>query len=431
MLKLGALGLLVVLSVAPLLAQSPPIAAATKVEVENRVTQLLTERAYVPSVDFSLLSGFLKGEQPKIDAAKTEDEFTKDMNEALVRFGASHIYLASPKSSDARRTQSMVGIGIQQRTMADGTVMVTRLIPGAPADMAGLVPGDVILTVDGVKAQGIKGIAGAEGSQVKLGIKHANGKTEDVTITRAKFSTIRPEELTELNKTTAKLTIYTFDWTYDRDHVEDLMKKATAYKNLILDLRDNGGGQVVNLQHLLGFFISPDVPIGTFVKKDLVNSYVLDTGGKPGDVVKIASWSRGEKQWDAQQIKPLHVDPDERFHGHVVVLINGGSGSASEIAAAALHDLDKAELIGQKSAGAVLVSVIVPATNDFSLQYPIMDYVTVKGKRLEGNGLVPTIKVDQAEPAFNGPDLAVQQAEALFARDKLRDDHDTTNALQP
>ena len=64
------------------------------------------------------------------------------------------------------------------------------------------------------------------------------------------------------------------------------MQKAQKYKNLILDLRDNGGGAVVNLQHLLGFFLSPDTSIGTFVKKELVNNYVLDTGGNPSDVVK-------------------------------------------------------------------------------------------------------------------------------------------------
>jgi carboxyl-terminal processing protease len=402
--------------------QSPEISPATKADVETKISELLGDRAYVPTVDFTQWPNFLKGEQPKLDAAKTEDEFTRDINEALTKFSASHIYLASPKASDARRTQSMVGIGISQQTAQDGTVTVMHLVPGAPAEMAGLVPGDVILDVDGRKAEGIKGIAGPEGSQVILTVRHLNGKTEDVTITRAKFSTIRPEELTELNKTTAKLTIYTFDWTYDRDRVEDLMQKAQKYKNLILDLRDNGGGAVVNLQHLLGFFLSPDTSIGTFVKKELVNNYVLDTGGKPSDVVKIASWSRTKDRWDSQQIRPLHTPSDERFHGHVAVLINKFSGSASEIAAAALHDLDNAQLVGQKSAGAVLVSVIVPASHDFNLQYPIMDYVTIKGLRLEGNGLTPTVQVDGTPAKFNAPDIAVEKAEELLAQSKNHED---------
>jgi carboxyl-terminal processing protease len=404
------------------LAQSTgtEISSDTKADVEQRVSQLLEERAYVPTIDFAQWPSFLKGEQPKLDAAKTEEEFTRDINEALTKFSASHIYLASPKASDARRTQSMVGIGIGQQTAADGTVTVTRIVPGAPAEMAGLVPGDVITLVDGKPANGTAGIRGPEGSQVTLTIRHTNGKTEDFTITRAPFSTVRPEELTELNKTTAKLTIYTFDWTYDQPHVEELMKRARKYKNLILDLRDNGGGAVVNLQHLLGFFLAPDVSIGTFVKKELVNSYVLDTGGKPSDVVKIASWSRGEKQWDSAQIRPLHADPEEKFNGHVAVLINRFSGSASEIVAAALQDLDKAQVVGQKSAGAVLVSVIVPAGHDFNLQYPIMDYVTVKGLRLEGNGVTPTVQVDAAPPKFNEPDPAVTKAEELLAESGSR-----------
>jgi carboxyl-terminal processing protease len=139
-------------------------------------------------------------------------------------------------------------------------------------------------------------------------------------------------------------------------------------------------------------------------------------------VVKIADWSRNRDEWDYQQIRPVKKNYASRYKGHLVVLINRGSGSASEIAAAALHDLDNATLIGQKSAGAVLVSVIVPATNNFTLQYPIMDYVTVKGLRIEGTGLIPEVAVDDKPRMPNQPDEAVEKAQALFARDRLRDD---------
>jgi carboxyl-terminal processing protease len=395
---------------------SPEISASTKADVESNISQILQQKAYVPSVDFSKWPTFLSEEQPKLDAAKTEEEFTRDINEAFSKFSASHIYLASPRSTEARRNQKMVGIGIAPLVADDGTVTIMRLVPAAPAEMAGLVPGDVITEVDGKPAQGTKGFMGDEGSQLTLTVKHQNGKIEDVTITRASFSTVRPEELTEVNKTTAKLTIYTFDWSYDRDRVDDLMRKARVYKNLILDLRDNGGGAVVNLQHLLGFFISPDQSIGTFVKKDLVNSYVLDTGGKPSDVVKIAAWSRGDNRWENAQIKPLHDDQESMYRGHVVVLINKYSGSASEIAAAALHDLDKAQLVGQPSAGKVLVSLIQSAGHDFDLEFPTMDYVTVKGLRIEGTGLTPNLAVQPVPPKFNAPDTVVEKAEELLAQ---------------
>ncbi|MER3497107.1 MAG: hypothetical protein C4320_10375, partial [Armatimonadota bacterium] len=75
------------------------------------------------------------------------------------------------------------------------------------------------------------------------------------------------------------------------------------------------------------------------------------------------------------------------FAGNVVVFVNGGSGSASEILAAALKEQLNAPVIGQKSAGAVLVSVIVPATNGFVLQYPLSDFVTPEYRRLEGAGV--------------------------------------------
>ena len=101
------------------------------------------------------------------------------------------------------------------------------------------------------------------------------------------------------------------------------------------------------------------------------------------------------------------------YTGRVAVLVNRFSGSASEIAAAALHDLVGAEVVGTKSAGAVLVSVIGDATNGFTLQYPIMDYVTVKGLRIEGNGVAPTVTVEDAKFRLpKDPDPVVEKAVA-------------------
>jgi carboxyl-terminal processing protease len=402
-----------------------PIDSQTKSEVLDRVNDLLTHHAYVPGVDFEKWPDFLAGEKDKLDSATNSGEFAYALNMALTKFGTSHVFLATPRMAALRRDQSIVGIGIAQRPVPEG-IEIVRVVPDGPAMKAGLIPGDIITKVDGNKVEGTKGIPGPEGSKVTLTIKHRNGNTEDYTLTRHKFSTVRPEELAEVNKDTAKLTVYTFDWTYSRSNVEDLMRKADKYPNLILDLRGNGGGAVTNLQHLLSFFVPSDEAIGTFVNKQMVNSYTLETHGSPSDVIKIANWSRNQDEWSDQQIKPSHrPDSIPVYSGHVAVLVDGGTGSASEIAAAALHDLIGASIVGQKSAGAVLVSVIVPASNHFTLQYPIMDYVTIRGVRLEGTGVTPQVEVEAAkEPILPGdPDKVVEKAEALFARDKQRDDH--------
>ncbi len=408
MAAVAAFALLATASFAQTVDNKPEL----KTEILDRVTTLLSRRAYVPGLDFAKWKEFADAEKGKLDSAKDDDEFTYAVNEALTKFGASHIYLGSPRSADMRTTGSIVGIGITQQPTEEGA-LVLRTVKGAPAEKAGLVPGDLIVAVDGKPAKGSAGIAGPEGTKVTLTIKKKDGKTKDVTLVRSKFSIVRPEELVEVNKDTARLAVYTFDLSYDRDNVETLMKKAGKYKNLIVDLRDNGGGAVVNLQHLLGMLIPSDQPVGTFVSRKLAADYVEKTGGKETEVVKAADWSRGVEAWKGQQIKPFKNLEVPVFKGRISVLVNRFSGSASEIAAAALHDLANADVVGTKSAGAVLVSVIGDASNGFTLQYPIMDYVTVRGLRIEGNGVEPTVVAEDAKVRLpQDPDPVVDKAVA-------------------
>ncbi len=385
---LAALAFLATAAVAQTVDNKPEV----KTQVLDRVTTILSRRAYVPGLDFAKWKEFADAEKEKLDASKDDNEFTYAVNEALTKFGASHIYLASPRSATQRTTNSLVGIGITQQKVEDGT-LVLRTVKGAPADRAGLQPGDVIVKVDGQPADGAKGIAGEEGTKLFLTVKKPDGKTVDTTLTRAKFSTKRPEELIPVDKDTARLAVYTFDLSYDPDNVEALMKQAAKYKNLILDLRDNGGGRVDYLQHLLGLLVPEDKAFGTFVSKSLAKDYVKTTGGKESDVSKVADWSRGVDAWDSLQMKPSKNSNVPVYKGRLAVLVNRFSGSASEICAAALRDLAGAQVVGTKSAGAVLVSEIVPATNGFTIQYPLMDYVTVKGLRIEGAGVAPDVEV--------------------------------------
>lgn len=375
-------------------AQESTIKSETKTEVLDRVNMLVTKSAFVPGIDFSKWTSFIDAEKEKLDGAKSDEEFQRVVNGALAKFGASHIVLTTPKAAEIRRTGQTVGVGITTQPTDEGLTIV-RTVKGAPADLAGLRPGDIITMVDGKTVEGIKGIPGAEGTLVTLTIKRGEEKPKDYSIKREKFSTVRPEELNWVDKDTARLSVYTFDFTYDRDRVESLMKDAQKARNLIVDLRDNGGGAVVNLEHLLGMLCPPDKPIGTFISKSLVKRYAEETGEDEKDLAKVAAWSD-------QKIKPRLNRRVPRYKGNIAVLVNRWSGSASEIAAAALRDNAGATVVGTKSAGAVLVSVIVPASNGFMLQYPLSDYITVSGLRLEGNGVAPDLEIE--DPKLRLPD---------------------------
>jgi len=405
----AVLGLILVAGFAA--AQTVDANPKVKQEVLDKVASILSQSAFVPGIDFGKWDGFIQDEKPAIDAAKDDDEFRTAVNTALHKFGASHVVLMTPKMSQVRRTGANVGVGISTQATPDGLVII-RVIKDAPAEKAGLIVGDTITEVDGKPVNPAPNLSGDEGTELAFKVKHADGKIEDYKLTRQKYSTLRPPELLWVDKDTAQLKIYSFDPGYDKAKIVDFMRDALKAKNLILDLRFNGGGSVANLQHLLGLMIPDNKPIGTFINRNTVSDYIESTGGNGTDLQAIAEWSE-------KKLRPIHRDFTPVFSGKIAVLINKFSGSASEIAAAALHDVMGAPVIGTKSAGAVLASVIEPAADGFMLQYPIEDYVTIKGLRLEGLGVTPDIDAPELNIRTPNPhDDAIDKAMAYFGQAK-------------
>jgi carboxyl-terminal processing protease len=361
-------------------AKPTGLTPAVKAEVLNRASDLILTRAYVPGIDFSKWPAYLATQKDAIDKAQTDDDFATAIQDALENFKITHIVIHTPKMVNSRMTNSTIGIGIRINLIPEG-VLVVGLIDKAPAEAAGIEVGDIITAANGAKVTGPSQIQGDEGTSVKITVKKSDGKMKDYTIVRRKFSTTRPEELTWVDKETAVLKIYTFDLAYNRDRVEDLIKQAAPAKRLIVDLRGNGGGAVLNLEHFLGTLLPDDSVMGTFIDKSLVNKFVTETKGSATDLKAMADWS-------PEKIR-IKQNKNATYKGEVAVLVDGGSGSAAEIAAAALRDTLNSPIAGTKSAGAVLVSMMRPLPDNWVLQIPVDDYVTSKGLRLEGAGVVP------------------------------------------
>ncbi|MEZ5162327.1 MAG: S41 family peptidase [Fimbriimonadaceae bacterium] len=178
-------------------------------------------------------------------------------------------------------------------------------------------------------------------------------------------------------------------------------------ESLIIDLRNNGGGAVSNLAHLLGLFLNEAEPVGTFVNRRTVSSFQEETKEDKIDLVKIASWSDQKFKSARPTIK--------RFEGKVVVLTNRGSASASEIFASAMKETGRATIIGTQTRGAVLASTYGRLPGGFELQYPVSDYVTLKGVRLEGNPWKPDVEVTNGRTS-DGKDAYFEAALEVFAK---------------
>ncbi|MES1227699.1 MAG: S41 family peptidase, partial [Armatimonadota bacterium] len=409
--KAAVLGLAVVLLVGQPIARAQTAAATTnnhtissntKTRVLIHVQQILQKYAFVPGVDFETLPNILKAEQERIDKASTDMEFTIAVNSALRKYGISHINLFTPNFGEQRKTQQKPGLGIRLEDTPKGMV-ITQIVKGGAAEEAGMHVGDLILTCDGRPVKTVDDLAGEDGQKSSVVVRRSDGKNDkeiSFEVTRHPFSLVIPEKI-QWKGDTAIVTIPSFDNAYDRENVDKIMTEALKAKSLVLDLRSNGGGRVTNLLHLAGYFIPSDQAIGKWVSKQTVINYEK-THPKTTDVAKLAESSQ-------QEVNPLRPEAG-MYKGPVAVLINGGTGSASEMMAAALVELRGAETFGTKSAGAVLASIMreIDGGEGFWIQYPLFDYVTIQGMHLEGKGLKPN--VERPTPRFGEADSGLEAA---------------------
>ncbi|MEX2219949.1 MAG: S41 family peptidase [Phycisphaerales bacterium] len=379
-------------------AWAQPITREEKEEVLTSLGEIVTRRAFVPGVDMGQWPTFLEKHRESIDKAEQQEPFVRAVNGALRNFGLSHLRMRSPTSTRQRETNSTVGLGIGTAKEEDKLVVV-EVYPQGPAAEVGLQIGDQIVAVDGNRPGEPGELRGEEGTEVTLKIARADGTEAEVKITRRQFTAVRLDSLRWLDEETAVLKVNTFARGYDREQIEKLMEEAAGKaRHLIVDLRSNGGGATNNLRHFLSELLPPNTVIGTFVSRRAMNEYVKAGEGDGTDVVALAKW------WP-RKFRTSRDAPG--FDGKIVVLINRGSASASEIAAAALSEIAGARLVGSRTAGAVLASVYGRLPHGFSVQYPIDDYVTAQGVRLEKNPREPDKAVTTRR---GGPDLAMDKA---------------------
>ena len=265
-------------------------------------------------------------------------------------------------------TGKFQGIGVIISPDEDGTVTVISPIKGSPADRAGVESGDKILKINGkdFSAEKIneasKEMRGEKGTSVKiLLLKKKNLKTEEVEIKREeiKIDSIIKDKIGDLGY----IGITMFDEETGKDFIKALNELTSeGVKGIILDMRGNPGG-VVDAAVEIGDAILPKTSFVTLKdnKGEVVQDYKLDD--KYNDI-------------------------------KMVVLVNEGSASASEILAGAIRDLDRAKIIGKTSYGKGVVQNVMSLPGGDGLKLTTSEYFTPSGKSINKKGIVPDIEVD-------------------------------------
>ncbi len=314
----------------------------------NRVEELIRERYPRPvsneDLELGATKGLVSGTGDPYSVFLTKDE-ASDLNKALAG--------------------EVEGIGVEVGER-DGAITIIAPIAGTPADRAGLKSGDIVIGVDGAATAGqnldaiVKKIRGAAGTTVKLDIKSPGQNAREVVVTREKIKV--PSVELSYRDNVAILTISRFG----DDTKEGVVKAAADIaakkpRGVVLDLRGNPGGYLQGAVDVTSVFL------------------------KDGVVVK-EQFAKGKTE--EQRVSGNAQLPDIPL----VVLVDKGSASASEITAGALLDSKRATLVGEKTFGKGSVQDLITVGGG-TLKLTIAEWLTPNGTSISKQGITPQVTV--------------------------------------
>jgi carboxyl-terminal processing protease len=295
------------------------------------------------------------------------------------------------------------GLGVEI-TMEQGMVKVVSPIDDTPAADAGLQPEDYLIAVDdesiiGMQlSEAVERLRGKVGSKVTIKVQRGQQEPFDVTIVRdfIKIRSVRSEIFDGIGY--VRITTFSEQTTPGlMDAVDDFFREeGDDLKGIVLDLRNNPGGLLTEAVSVSDAFLEEGEIVSTRGRDVDGGSHVY---AKPGDI------ARG---------LPM------------VILINSGSASASEIVAGALKDHKRAVILGTRSFGKGSVQSVIPISNTSAIRLTTARYYTPSGVSIQGLGIVPDIEVELAriEPVEGG---VMREEDLKGALDGSEDDDNADN----
>ena len=332
-----------------------------------------------------------------VDTIDPHEVITGAINGMLISLDPHSSYL---KPDDFKELQeethgSFSGIGIQI-TIKDSILTIVSPIEDTPAYDAGLESGDQIIRIEDVLTKGmtimeaVKKMRGKKGTKVTISVfRKGWQELKEFTLVRDKIPLLSVKTI-ELEPGFLFVRISNFQANTTRDLREALQKhnKETPVEALILDLRNNPGGLLEQAVKVTDIFIEKGIIVST----------------------------RGRNK-DQDMAFEAHID-DEQYHFPMIVLVNSGSASASEIVAGALQDHGRAIVLGTETFGKGSVQTIVPMPDGAGLRLTTARYYTPSGDSIQATGIQPDIPVEFTPPPAPDSDTDTEKNGHQLIREK-------------
>jgi len=280
------------------------------------------------------------------------------------------------------------GIGVTMG-FKDNRVTIISVLEGTPGEKAGLLAGDEIMAVDGTSVAELQpeevvlGIRGEVGTQVALTIHREGQEDTDYQLTRDTIHVPSVKGLKLEGTDLGYIRIASFAENTGKEFKEEFKKvKDEGARGLVIDLRQNPGGLITSCVEVA----REVVPKGTIVS-------VVD--------------KNGAKEEYASELEASQMP--------IVVLMDGGSASASEILAGALQDTGAGKVVGVQSYGKGSVQIVVPLMNEDGLKLTVAKYYTPSGRSIDGTGITPD--VEAALVPESGVDSQLEKAKEVLKQE--------------
>jgi len=314
-----------------------------------------------------------------VESVNQSDAMDAAINGVLQSLDPYSAYMSPEVFSDMQTETSgeFGGLGIEVG-MEHGVVKVISPIDNSPASRVGIKAGDYIVKINDIQVQGkslteaVEIMRGPVGSEIKITVRRRGAKKAIIFNITREIIKIESVKSKYIDKTVGYLRLTSFNEN-SGDQIKDKIKEFNKKKDIkgyILDLRNNPGGLLSQAIKISDFFLE--------------NGEIVSTKGR-----KISE----NRRWFAKK-------GDLTNGKTLIVLINEGSASASEIVAGALKDHKRAILVGENSYGKGSVQSIIPLKNKGAIRLTISKYYLPSGKSISEVGVTPDIEVEESSDAF-------------------------------